>query len=169
MNICVTHCQPITTSTLWALYTLHFLTITPYSKFILPGQPFIFSDSLFQILKSHTKFKISIHSGIILFKISFQKVDLYTTKNQTKISQKFQKKPKKKPPINKSKVMSLFYILTGPTLSLLVTLTDSFPSNSKPSLYILGLARPHLSSIFLLSSAAFKVQLMSHFRQAPCR
>ena len=49
VNICVTHHQPITTVTLQALYTLHFLTITPYSKFILPGQPFVFSDSLFQI------------------------------------------------------------------------------------------------------------------------
>ena len=91
---------------------------------------------------------------------------LYTTKNQTKILQKFQKKPKKKKkkktPINKSKVMSLFYILTGPTLSLLVTLTDSFSSNSKPSLYILGLARPHLLTIFVLFSAAFEVQSMSH-------
>ena len=65
--------------------------------------------------------------------------------------------------------MSLFYILTGPTLSLPATLTDSFPSNSKPSLYTLGLARPHLLSIFLLFSAAFKVQLTSHFHQAPCR
>ena len=43
--------RPITTVTLQALYTLHFLTITPYCKFILPGQPFVFSDSLFQILK----------------------------------------------------------------------------------------------------------------------
>ena len=58
--------------------------------------------------------------------------------------------------------MSLFYILTGPTLSLLVTLTDSFSSNSKPSLYILGLARPHLSTIFVLFSAAFEVQSTSH-------
>ena len=38
--------------------------------------------------------------------------------------------------------MSLFYIFTGPTLSLPVTLTNPFSSNSKPSLYILGLARP---------------------------
>ena len=108
------------------------------------------------------KSKIYIHSGVILFQIHFKKVALYTTKYQTKISQKFQKKPKKKN-INKSKVMSLFYILTAHTLSLLVTLTDSFPSNSKSSLYILGLARPHLSSIFVLFSAAFKVQSMSHF------
>ena len=91
-----------------------------------------------------------------------------SNKNITKVFERNQKK-KKKTPINKSKVMSLFYILTGPTLSLLVTLTDSFPSNSKPSLYTLGLARPHLSSIFLLFSTAFKVQSMSHFCQAPCR
>ena len=65
--------------------------------------------------------------------------------------------------------MSLFYILTGPTLSLPVTLTDPFSSNSKPSLYILGLARPHLLTTFVLFSTAFKVQLTSHFHQAPCR
>ena len=57
--------------------------------------------------------------------------------------------------------MSVFYLLTGPTLSLPVTLTNPF-LQTKPSLYILGLARPHLSTIFVLFSAAFKVQSMSH-------
>ena len=144
------------------------LTITPYSKFILPGQPFVFWTPCSKF-KKPCKFKISIHSGVILFQIHFKKQLFTPPKIKQKYHKSFERNQKKKPSINKSKVMSLFYILTGPTLSLPVTLTNSFPSNSKPSLYILGLARLHLSSIFVLFSAAFKVQSMSCFHQAPCR
>ena len=87
-----------------------------YSKFTLPGQPFILWSPIQILKKKPHKFKIYIPSGLNFYsKFQTLKRGLYTTKYQIKNITKVWKKPKKRKKHLKINLnlCPLFYILTG--------------------------------------------------------